>query len=176
MIMRLSRPAACAAIGLVLLAGCSKGGGAANTTAPGGVAPAAKAPASGPDVSIQASDMPRARAGYWETATTTNNEPPEFHRFCESGKPISAPGQLGKGCQSFTFKKTFLGAYVIDVACAEGPVSTTVHMTVSGDFTNTYVSDAQASISTQGRPTSTFSTHSVATWIGTCPAGVTPND
>jgi hypothetical protein len=162
----------------MLLAGCSKGGGAANTTAAGGgpAAPAAKAPTSGPDVAIQASDMPRARAGYWETSTSTNGAAPEVHKFCESGKPISAPGQLGKGCQSFTFKKTFLGGYVIDAACAEGPVSTTLHMSVSGDFTNTYTSDAQASISTQGRPTSTFSTHSVAHWVGPCPAGMTPDD
>ena len=172
------KTAAFAAVGLMLLAGCSKGGGAANTAAAGGPTPpgaVAQPPASGPDVAIQASDMPHAKAGYWEATTSTNGAAPEVHKYCASGKPISAP-QIGRGCQSFSFKRTFLGAYVIDAACAEGPVATTFHMTVSGDFNSGYTSDGQASISTPGRPTSSFTTHSVARWIGPCPPGETPQD
>jgi len=175
--MRVSKMAAVAAIGatlgLLVLAGCSKGGGAGNTAAAGG---AGQAPASGPDVAILAADMPHPKAGLWETATTTNGSGPELHKFCESGKPVSLPANMGQGCQSFSFKRTFLGAFVIDAACAEGPVATKVHTTISGDLNTSYTDDTQASILTQGHPASTFTTHSVSHWIGPCPAGMSPDD
>ncbi len=171
--MRVSKPAAAAALGLALLAGCSKGGGAGNTASAGG---APQAPASGPDVAIQAADMPHPKAGLWETATTTNGSGPELHKFCESGKPVSLPANMGQGCQSFSFKRTFLGAFVIDAACAEGPVATKVHTTISGDFNTSYTGDTQASIETQGHPASSFTTHAVSHWIGPCPAGMAPDD
>jgi hypothetical protein len=171
--MRVSKTAAAAAIGLLLLAGCSRGGGAPNSASAGG---AAQGPASGPDVAIQAADMPHPKAGLWETATTTNGSGPELHKFCESGKPVSLPANMGQGCQSFSFKRTFLGAFVIDAACAEGPVATRMHMTISGDFNTSYTSDTQASILTQGHPASTFTTHAVSHWIGPCPAGMAPDD
>ncbi len=176
--MRVSKPAACAAlgvaVGLTLLAGCSKGGGAASNGAAGGTA--AAPPASGPDVNIAASDLPHLKAGYWEQTTTTNGAGPEVHRFCSSGKPVSPPAQMGRGCSTFSFKRTFLGAIVVDADCAEGPVSSKMHMTASGDFNSTYVADSQVSIVMQGRPASNFSTHSVSRWIGPCPAGAAPDD
>lgn len=185
--MRVSKPAACAAagltVGLMLLAGCAKSGGAANSAAANGAAgaPGAAAPASGPDVAIQASDLPHLKAGYWETTTvttsaTSNGAGPEIHRFCSSGKPMAPPSQMGHGCSTFTFKRTFLGAIVIDAACAEGPVASKLHMTVGGDFNTTYTADSQASIIVQGQPASNFTTHSVSRWIGPCPAGATPDD
>jgi hypothetical protein len=183
--MRVSKPAASAAVGLtlglVLLAGCGKSGGAANTAAANAAAgpvagPSAAAPASRPDVAIQASDMPRLKAGYWEQTTTTNGAEAEVHRFCSSGKPVSAPQAMGKGCATFSFKRTVLGAFVVDADCAEGPVQSKMHMTASGDFKSTYTTDSQASIIVQGHPPSSFTTHSVARWIGPCPAGATPDD
>jgi hypothetical protein len=187
--MYVSKPAACAAVGLslslVLLAGCGKSGGAANTASAGGNAaaggPAAAAPARGPDVAIAAADLPHLKAGYWESTTvttsaTSNGAGPEVHRFCSSGKPIAPPSQMGHGCSTFSFKRTFLGAIVIDAACAEGPVASKLHMTASGDFNSTYTTDSQASIIVQGQPPSNFTTHSVARWVGPCPAGATPDD
>jgi hypothetical protein len=183
--MRVSKPGACAAVGLsvglMLLAGCGKSGGAANIVAPGGAAGAGAAGASGapthgPDVAIQQGDMPRLKAGYWESTTTTNGAEAEVHKFCSSGKPVSAPPSMGRGCSTFTFKRSFLGAFVVDADCAEGPVASKMHMTANGDFNSTYTTDSQVSIMMQGRPASNFTTHSVARWVGPCPAGATPDD
>lgn len=170
--MRISKPAAWAALGLVFIAGCSKGGGG-NTTAAGG--PGAP-PASGPDVAISAADLPRLKAGYWETTSTTNGQAGETHRFCSSGKPVAAPAQMTRGCSSFSYRKTFLGGFVIDANCAEGPVSSKLHMTVSGDFNAAYQTDSQAEIDMQGRPASSFASHSVSRWVGACPAGTGPDE
>jgi len=184
--MRVSKPAACAAVGLglglMLLAGCGKSGGAANTAAGGAAntatagAPGAAAPASGPDVAIQAADMPRLKAGYWESTTTTNGAEAEVHKICESGKPLSAPPSMGKGCAALTFKRTFPGGFVIDANCADGPVAMKMHMTASGDFNSTYTTDSQVSMTMQGKPATNFTTHTVARWLGPCPAGATPDD
>ena len=187
--MRVTRPAAFAAagvtLGLLLLAGCGKSGGAANTTAAAsgpasGAASASGAPApaaaTGPDVAIQAADMPHLKAGYWESTTTTNGAAAEVHKICESGKPLSAPPSMSKGCSTLTFKRTFLGGFAIDADCADGPVAMKMHMTASGDFNSTYTSDSQVSMTMQGKPATSFNTHSVARWIGPCPAGATPDD
>ena len=175
--MRVWNAAAWAALGLVLVAGCSKSGGAANTASPAAPTGGAASPAAGgPDVTIAAADMPHLKAGYWEQTTTTNGSGPEVHRYCSSGKPVSAPAQMGKGCSTFAFKRTVLGAFVIDADCAEGPVSSKMHMTASGDFNANFASDSQVSIVMQGRPASTFTTHTVSRWIGPCPAGAAPED
>ena len=182
--MRISKPAAWAALGVGLMGlahigACSKGGGgnaAAGSAAPAASSPAAPAPASGPDVAINAADMPHLKAGYWEAVTTTNGQPGETHRFCSAGKPMAAPSQMGRGCSAFSFKRTFLGAYVIDADCAEGPVASKLHLTASGDFSSSYVTDSQASISMQGRPATTFTTHTVTRYVGACPAGAATDD
>jgi hypothetical protein len=83
---------------------------------------------------------------------------------------------MGNGCSTFTFKRTVLGAYVIDADCAEGPVASKMHMTASGDFNSSYTTDSQVSIMMQGKPASSFTTHSITRWIGPCPAGATPDD
>jgi hypothetical protein len=175
--MRVIGAAACAALGLLLVAGCSKGGGQATNTASGAPgAPAAAAPASGPDTAITAADMPRLKAGYWETVTTTNGGAPETEHFCSSGKPLSMSRNAGHGCGTFSFKRTFLGAIVIDAACAEGPIASKIHMTASGDFNSSYTTDGQVSLTMQGKPAQTMSTHSASHWVGACPAGTTPRD
>lgn len=178
--MRVSKAAAAwAALGLIAMAGCSKGGGQATNTASAagaGGAPAAAAPASGPDTAITAADMPHLKAGYWETVSTTSGEAPETHHFCSSGKPFTPPKSEHAGCAAYSLKRTFLGAIVVDTDCAEGPVASKMHMTVSGDFNSAFTTDAQASITMQGKPATTFTTHSVTRYLGACPAGETPED
>jgi hypothetical protein len=183
-VTRISKPAVWAALGvglmgLALLGGCSRGGGnaaaGAGPAAATGGGPAAPA-ASGPDISINAADMPHLKAGYWEAVTTTNGQERETHRFCSAGKPMAPPAQMGRGCSTFSFKRTFLGAYVIDASCAEGPVASKLHMTASGDFDASYVTDGQASITMQGRPATTFTTHTQTRYLGPCPAGAAAED
>lgn len=179
--MRAWKPAAAAALGvtmaLMLLAGCSKSGGAGNAAA----GPAAAPPVSGPDVAINPSDAPHPKAGYWETTTLTNSATshgsgPEIHHYCSSGKAVSVPAERGHGCSTYSFKRTFLGAVVIDAECAEGPISSKMHMTASGDFNSSYTTDSQVSLIMQGRPASTFTTHSVSRYLGPCPAGAKADD
>ena len=178
--MTVSKAAGLAALGLLLVAGCSKGAGqtahTAATAATAGAPPAAVASASGPDKAITAADMPHLKAGYWETVSTTNGEAPETRRFCSSGKPLAPPKNESHACSTFSFKRTLLGAIVVDADCAEGPVASKMHMTVSGDFNSSYTTDTQASIIMQGKPASTINTHSVSHWVGACPAGETPQD
>lgn len=175
---RVSGAAACAALGLLLVAGCSNGGPANTATANSATASGAPAaaPVSGPDTAITAADLPHLRAGYWERVGSTNGAPPETEHFCSSGKPFSPPKSAGRGCSTFTFKRTFAGGIVIDADCAEGPVTSKLHMTVSGDFNSSYTTDGQASIMMQGKPASSFTTHVVTRYVGACPAGVTPQD
>jgi hypothetical protein len=69
-----------------------------------------------------------------------------------------------------------MGAIVIDANCAEGPVTSKLHTTVSGDFNSSVTTDSQVSIVMQGKPASSFTTHSAMRYLGACPAGSVPHD
>jgi hypothetical protein len=167
--MKLLGPAAIAA--LVLIAGCSKSGGGAPNTAAGAPAPAQPAAqASGPDTPITVADLPRLKAGLWESSTVTDGGPAEVSRTCETGEPIKSPPQ-DSGCTQISIKRTFLGAVVFDMTCATGPVSSSVHATVTGDFNGSYSSDTMATITMQGQPPKTIKTHSDVRYIGPCTPG-----
>jgi hypothetical protein len=148
---------ALAASGLIVLsAGCAPKQGSA---------PAAPAP----DRTITAADLPHPKAGYWERTETANGGPPHTSRFCQSGAPVKI-GDVGKGCSTFTYKRTFLGAVVVDAACGEGPISATLRIAITGDFNSRYVTDAQMSLTLQGHPTQRFTTHAEARYLGPdCP-------
>ncbi|HEY1752203.1 MAG TPA: hypothetical protein VGG29_13155 [Caulobacteraceae bacterium] len=166
-----------AAAGLMMAAACSQGGGSGNTAATNGAGGAGQAakPASGPDIVISAADMPHVKAGYWARVETTNGQGAQVTHSCESGKPVDF-GKTPKECSSFALKRTFLGAIVLDGACKSGPVSSTMHVTISGDFDSHYVTDGAATITMEGRPPTSFATHTEAKYLGPCPPGVKPED
>jgi hypothetical protein len=149
-----------AMVGLVALAACSpqRGGNAASS--------------GGPDTTISLTDLPVVKAGYWERVDTSNGQAPTTSHFCETGKPVDI-SPVTKNCSTFTIKRTFTGALVTDANCASGPVSTTMHMTVSGDFNASYTSDSQMTITMQGKPPQTFTLHAVSRYLGDCPANQT---
>jgi len=167
--MKLLRTAAIAAFGLACLAGCSQKGGQANATA-GGAAGAATAPASGPDTAITAADLPHLKAGLWEVSMSTDGAAAEVSRHCETGQAIKAP-PVRSECSKFEIKRTFLGAVVFDISCAEGPISSSIHSTVTGDFGSSYSSDTVATITVQGQPPHTSNTHTEAHYVGPCTPG-----
>jgi hypothetical protein len=76
-----------------------------------------------------------------------------------------------KNCDSFTLKRAGDGSVVVDASCASGPVSTTMHVQVSGDYNTSYASDAQVTITMQGKPPQSFTSHSANRYVGDCPAG-----
>jgi len=144
-----------AMVGLLAMAACSPGGG--NGTS------------GGPDTTISVADLPHVRAGYWERVETTNGQRP---RPPTSATPASPSTWFGhKECSSFILKRTFLGAVVTDATCASGPVASTMHMSIGGDFNASYTSDGQMTITLQGKPPQNFTLHTVTRYLGACPAG-----
>jgi hypothetical protein len=155
-----------------LLAACSPNGGG-NTTASG--AAAAGAPASGPDVQINIADMPRQRAGLWKTVLDDGDGKPDTSTNCMSGNVPAIP-KMPAECKQFTLKKTFLGAYVMDMSCATPEYSMTAHAVVSGDPQSHLVGDSTMTMSTKDQPTKSMKMHTDATWVGPCAPGQKPDD
>ena len=169
-----STPAAVAAIAaLALLTACGPKGGAGQTTASGG--PAAGAPASGPDVEIAPADMPHQRAGLWKTVLDDGDGHPDTETTCLSGKAPAIP-KMPAGCTQFSLKRTFLGAYVMDMSCTTADFSMTAHATVTGDLQSHMVGDSVMTMTTKTTPAKTIKMHTEATYLGPCPAGQTPDD
>jgi hypothetical protein len=159
----ISRGVLCLLAGAAVLSACSRP--TANLAAAGSGAPAAS---SGPDVVISEADLPHLKAGQWETTISTDGGQPETSRHCETGESVK-PKDLSKTCSQFVFKRTFMGGIVIDAVCGAGGVSSTMHMSIHGDFTGGYSGDSQVTLSVPGRPTQTFTTHSESHYIGPCP-------
>jgi hypothetical protein len=141
----------------LLLAACSgKGGGGG---ASGG----------GPDASISIADLPHVKPGYWQRVDTSNGGAPVTTHFCATDAAVDL-GAVAKNCSTFTLKRSFSGELTTDAACASGPVTSTAHMTISGDFNSSYTSDAQVTVTIAGKPPQSFTTHAVTTYVGACPA------
>jgi len=134
--MRLTPTAAVALAALSLLAACGpKGGGNATASASG---PAASAAASGPDVSITMADLPRPKAGLWQSTIDDGDGKPSSKTTCYSGKAPNMP-KMPPGCSQLSIKRTFLGAIVMDMNCATPDFTMVMHSTVTGDFQNKHV-------------------------------------
>jgi hypothetical protein len=154
--------AALVVLGLGLIAAC----GPKSEQGSGG-APAAKSS----DQVITAAEMPRPRPGYWERRVSADGGVPRVTHFCQSDAPATI-GDVGRGCSAFTYRRTLAGRVLIDAACAEGPISTTLHVTMSGDFNASYATDSEMSLTLQGHPPQRFVTHAEARYLGAdCPPG-----
>ena len=164
--MRLTPIAAVALAALSLLAACGpKGGG--NATASGGTG---GAPASGPDVQINLSDLPRQRAGLWKTVLDDGDGKPADMTSCLSGK-IPAMPKMPAGCSQFTIKKTFLGAYVMDMNCTTPDFTMVAHSVATGDFQTHMAADMTMTMSNKQAPSRTTKMHTEATYMGPCAPG-----
>ena len=152
----LRAPTLCLIAGAGLLGACSK--------------PAANSAAGG--VVISQADLPKLKPGLWEISVSNDGKPPTIAAppECETGETM-IPKDIGKACSQFVFKRTFLGAIVIDAVCAMGGASTTMHMTIHGDFNGDYTGDSQVTLTVAGQPTRTFTTHSESKYLGPCPPG-----
>jgi hypothetical protein len=153
--MTLLRAMLCLAAGAALLAACSKPG-----------APAAN----GPDVVITQADLPKMKPGLWTTSVSENGQPATSSQHCETGEQVGM-ADVSKECSKFVFKRTALGAIVIDADCASDGSSSTMHMTVSGDYNAHVTGDAQVTMKLPGNPPMVIATHAESTYVGACPAG-----
>ena len=173
--MNLSRTVLLIVAGPALLTACGKSGGGTQTAtaASNAAAPAAPAaPTSGPDTAITEADLPHPKLGMWEVTTTANGrQDPVEHNCMKQAQHISLKdlAQVRRYCPGFTYKRTFLGDYVIDADCNTGQMRGVTHMVVHGDFTGgDYTTDSSATFSFAGRPPMTFTRHTVSHWIGPC--------
>jgi hypothetical protein len=158
--------------GAALVTACGKGGQtpapAPNATAQT-AAPAATA--SGAETVITADQLPVLKAGYWETTTTSNGGHPEVSHTCASGKPLDTR-LFSHDCSQFTIKRNLTGGFVMDGACGHDGASSTMHVAVQGDFLGGgYTSDGKMTMTIPNHGTMSFVTHSVAKYLGPCPAG-----
>jgi hypothetical protein len=157
--MTLARTALCLLAGAALLAACSKPGGN-------------QAAASGPDVVITQADLPKMKPGLWATTVSDDGKPATTSQHCETGEQVGM-ADMSKECSKFVFKRTFLGGIVIDAVCGAGGYSSTMHMTVRGDYNSAITGDAQITMTLPNHPPTPIATHSEARYVGPCPAGGT---
>ena len=172
--MKLRTTAALAAV--ALLAGCGpKGGGAATAPAGGGPSAGGAPAASGPDVQISLSDLPRPKAGLWQNVIDDGDGKPDTVTSCLSGR-IPAMPKTPRGCSQFSIKRTFLGHIVMDMNCATPEFKMVMHSEATGDFQNSMSSDATMTMSGPHVPARTTKIHTEARYLGPCAPGQTPDD
>ena len=170
--MKLTSATAAALAAFALLAACSPKGG--NSTTASGAA-AAGAPASGPDVQVDLANMPHQRAGLWKTVLDDGDGKPAVSTSCMSGNAPAVP-KMPAECKQFSIKRTFLGAYVMDMNCTTTDYSMVVHAVMTGDVQTHMTGDTTMTMSTKQMPTRTMKMHTDATWVGACPPGQKPDD
>ncbi|MFI4936315.1 MAG: DUF3617 domain-containing protein [Caulobacterales bacterium] len=163
---------ALAMAGLCLVTACGPKGG--NTAAAGGAAVTGGAPASGPDQVVNFSDLPHPRAGLWQETLDNGDGKPATTTSCLSGKTPSV--KMPKDCSQFTIKRTFLGAYLIDMNCAMPEFTMVSHAEATGDFQTSMSSDMTMTMTPKGQAPRTTKMHVESHFIGPCAPGQTPDD
>ena len=170
--MKLTPASTTALAAFALLAACGPKGGSGSTASG---AAATGAAASGPEVPVDLANMPHQRAGLWKTVLDDGDGKPDVSTNCMSGNAPAVP-KMADGCAKFTLKKTFLGAYVMDMSCTTPEYAMTAHAVVTGDMQSHLVGDTTMTMSAKDQPVRTVKMHTDATWIGACPPGQKPDD
>jgi hypothetical protein len=132
-------------------------------------------------------DLPARKAGLWEIKTTMEdrNQQPQMAQHCvdaETDKMMSAIGGdvRNEMCSKQDVQK--VGAtYVIDSVCKFGPMTSTSHGVVSGDFNSAYsvqmTSKREGGPNIPGMPAGGTSNITIeAKWLGACAADQKPGD
>ena len=124
-------------------------------------------PASGPDVQVDIANMPHQRAGLWKMVLDDGDGKPASSTSCLSGKAPAVP-KMPAGCSQFTIKRTFLGAYVMDMSCTTPTFNMVSHAVATGDFQTHVSGDSVMTMSGKNMPARTIKMHNEATWVGPC--------
>jgi hypothetical protein len=178
--MHISRTAVVIA-GLCVLAACgpkpggnAAAGGAANSAAGGGGASTTASAGGDGGQTVDFSALPHPRGGLWQETLDDGDGKPSVTTSCLSGKtPVM---KVPKDCSQFTFKKTLLGAYVMDMACTMDGGSMSAHAEMNGDFQNAMTSDMTMNINITGQPARVMKMHTDLKYLGPCAPGQTPDD
>ncbi|HEX3919076.1 MAG TPA: DUF3617 family protein [Caulobacteraceae bacterium] len=105
--------------------------------------------------------LPHPRAGLWEWDSKAAGK----KQICLSGQVLTVL-EARPGCPVTRRVKTADGSYVVEAACADGPVKTT-WARAHGDFSSAFSVDIQLGDVTD---------HADARYLGPCPAGRHPDD
>lgn len=156
---------------LCLVAACGSSGG--NTAAGASHAGAASTPAGGTPLAY--ADLPRPRAGLWQTVTDNGDGHPDTSTSCLSGR-APAVANMPVGCAQPIIKRTFTGAIVIDASCETAHFRMTGHTVSTGDFQSHVSTDSETTMIIGNQPPRTSRIHIDSRWVGPCPPGRKPDD
>jgi hypothetical protein len=176
-----------AALGVVMLAGCSKPAdntNAANSAAAvsnsaatvassaastaTAAANTAAAAAAGP---IQLSQLPAPTAGQWTEVSIQDGGAPQTSGKCLSGKPIDPNEGAPMKCASMTATRTATGGFVVIADCPNNGVDAKLSLAGEGDFTKSFTTDASMTMTggPGGGGPMTMKNHTTYTYVGpTC--------
>jgi hypothetical protein len=167
------------AASILALTACNRQGGGKPSAAASPVSPAA-AP-------LATSQPPARRAGLWEQTMNRDGAAPMVMgkmRLCvdaaSEAKISLFGGRMGKGrCGRRSVSRQLNGNYDFTSTCDMGEAGvTTSKGTLSGDLSSRYRVHAESDIAGSSIPS--LNGHHVtdieATWLGACPAGMTPGD
>jgi hypothetical protein len=178
-----------AALGIVMLAGCSKPAdstNAANTAAAvsndaatvassaastaSAAANTAAVAAAGPAGPIQLSQLPAPTAGQWTEVSIQDGGPPQTSSKCLSGKPIDPNEGAPAKCASITATRTATGGFVVIADCPSNSVDAKLSLAGEGDFTKSFTTDATMTMTGgPGASPMTMKNHTAYTYVGpTC--------
>ena len=132
-------------------------------------------------------DLPARKAGLWEIKTTMDErkEPPQVAQHCidaETDKMMnSIGGEMRKEACSKQDVQKVGATYVINSVCKFGPMTSTSHGVVTGDFNSAYTvkltSKREGGPNIPGMPADGSSNMTVeAKWLGACAADQKPGD
>jgi hypothetical protein len=153
--MTLLRATLCLIAGAGLLSACSK--------------PANQAAGAG-GVVISQADLPKLKPGLWEISVSNDGKPPTISQHCETGERVGMAA-MSKACSKLEFRRSALGVITIDAICGTGDYSSTMHMTVSGDYDSKIAGDGLITLNNPDHAPTAITTHSESHYLGPCPAG-----
>ena len=132
-------------------------------------------------------DLPARKAGLWQLTMTMDKGgmPPQVIKQCVDAatdkKMNSMSGGMGREQCSKQEVRQVGGAIVVDSICKTGPMTTTSHAVVSGDFNSAY--NVQVDSKSEGGPAipgmppgGAMKMAIAAKWLGACEAGQRPGD
>jgi hypothetical protein len=126
-------------------------------------------------------DLPARKAGQWRIEMQPEGGPAMVTEVCldaETDKAMMQAGMSMSESMCSTMNVTNDGGTIsIDATCAMGPMKTTSHTVMSGDFQSAY--DVTITSAIEGGPpgmpaNSTMTQH--AQWTGDCANGMQPGD
>jgi len=128
---------------------------------------------------------PMRKAGLWETATTSDGQPlaaprGDYTACVDDGadkrRNLFGGGRRGN-CAKNAIVKGADGSYTIDRDCTDdNGMHTVSHTVISGDFNTKYVIQMDQTVDGSDNPdrNGQHARTTTATWLGACPAGMTP--